>query len=682
MKNIFTFIIFITTAFSAIAQDAHYSLYQYAPLYLNPAFTGQMPGTNRLVLNYRNQWMSIAPPYRNIGATYDHKSRNGGWGLLLNQNDAGAASLKHTNVYFNYALGRQLAQRHHISLGAQAGLTQKRFDPTAFSFDAQYGADGYDNTLDNQENFTKTSALVPDLNVGFAYQLLPKANSKISGEIGFAFSHLNTPDISFTEGQNEILPIKRLLHARLNYAINDKVTLSPRLLTMNHYTADELTYGILGNYKLSASSAVNFGVDIRQDDAFVLTAGIERRNLIVAASFDVTNSSLQTPVNGQGAFEVAVIWLFDKNTNSRPKKPPFASNDSDRDGDGILDKVDKCPDVPGPVRLEGCPEGGNGDRDGDGLLDKVDKCPDVAGLVRLEGCPEDNNNDRDGDGITNEKDKCPDVAGVFRLEGCPETKPSQPVSRDTDGDGVYDDIDLCPTIPGLPQYRGCNDYDKDGVFDNIDVCPKIYGDPANYGCPVDNRNQDSDGDGILDKDDKCVYLKGKPELNGCPDSDGDGISNIDDECPFIKGPKANDGCPMVQQNTPTNPNTNMNMPNEISIEVVEFDLDKSFIRPQYIQMLNRVTNIMLQNPSYNIMLVGHTDFEGSAAYNYQLGQRRSIAVRDYLVRQGVSPDRFQIMSYGEETPKDSNSHSTGRQRNRRTEIIIMDNYNMSKYRGN
>jgi type IX secretion system PorP/SprF family membrane protein len=652
MKYFFTLFIITITSFSVFAQDAHYSMYQYAPLYLNPAYTGQSAHENRLVLNYRSQWMNIPPAYRNIGASFDHKRNNGGWGLLLNQNDAGAASLQQTNVYFNYALGRQLSDRHHISLGGQAGFTQKRFDATALSFDAQYNTtNGFDATLNNGENFTRTSVLTPDFNVGFLYQFLPSEASKISGEAGFAFSHLNTPDISLTEGEQEDLPLKRLLHVKLNYVVNEQFTLSPRILSMSHYTAREVTYGVLGKYKMSEKTALNFGVDIRQDEAFIFTGGIERNNFILAASFDATNSSLQTPTNGQGAVEIALIYLFNKAGTPKPK--PFKNNNNNN----------------------------SNDRDGDGVLDNVDKCPDVPGLVRLQGCPENDSNDRDGDGIVNEKDKCPDVAGVFRLEGCPENSPSQPIAKDSDGDGVFDDIDLCPTIPGLPQYQGCNDYDKDGVFDNIDACPKIYGDAANYGCPLNDKNLDSDGDGVLDKDDKCVYLKGKPELNGCPDSDEDGISDILDDCPFLKGPAANNGCPVknVQNNTstptPSTP-TPTNAAAEISIDIVEFDLDKAFIRPQYIEMLNRVANIMLQNPSYNILLVGHTDASGSATYNYQLGQRRSMAIRDYLVRQGVSPNRFQIMSYGETAPKDSNTDDNGRQRNRRTEIIIMDNFQL------
>ncbi|MFT6937793.1 MAG: outer membrane protein OmpA-like peptidoglycan-associated protein, partial [Saprospiraceae bacterium] len=377
-----------------------------------------------------------------------------------------------------------------------------------------------------------------------------------------------------------------------------------------------------------------------QDEAFIFTGGIERNNFILAASFDVINSSLQIPANGQGAIEIALIYVFEKISDSTPKSFDNKS----------------------------------GDRDGDGVLNEKDKCPDIAGLIRLEGCPENNanNRDRDGDGIVNERDKCPDIAGVFRLEGCPENAPNQPITKDTDGDGIFDDIDLCPTVPGLPKHRGCNDYDKDGVFDNIDVCPKVYGDESNYGCPINNRNLDSDNDGVLDKDDKCVYLRGKPELNGCPDSDGDGISDILDDCPFLKGP-ANSGCPVKNARNARNSG---NSTSEVSIDVIEFDSDKSFIRPQHLEMLNRVANIMLQNPSYNIMLVGHTDASGSMTYNYQLGQRRSMAIRDYLIRQGVSPNRFQIISYGETIPKDSNVNDNGRQRNRRTEIIIMDNYEL------
>jgi outer membrane protein OmpA-like peptidoglycan-associated protein len=56
--------------------------------------------------------------------------------------------------------------------------------------------------------------------------------------------------------------------------------------------------------------------------------------------------------------------------------------DGDRDGDGVVDSIDKCPDQPGPKATYGCP-----DRDGDGLADIADVCPDAAGPIDNRGCP-------------------------------------------------------------------------------------------------------------------------------------------------------------------------------------------------------------------------------------------------------------------------------------------------------
>ena len=113
------------------------------------------------------------------------------------------------------------------------------------------------------------------------------------------------------------------------------------------------------------------------------------------------------------------------------------------------------------------------DRDNDGVMDSVDRCPDVFGLASLQGCP-----DRDGDGIADIDDKCPDVAGIAKYDGCP--------IPDTDGDGINDEEDKCPTVPGLARYQGCPipDTDGDGVNDEEDKCPTRPGPVSNQGCPV------------------------------------------------------------------------------------------------------------------------------------------------------------------------------------------------------
>ncbi|MDG5490965.1 OmpA family protein [Psychroserpens sp. SPM9] len=141
---------------------------------------------------------------------------------------------------------------------------------------------------------------------------------------------------------------------------------------------------------------------------------------------------------------------------------------------------------------------GGKDTDGDGIYDKDDACPDVPGLEAFNGCP-----DSDNDGIEDSKDDCPNEAGLAEFNGCP----------DSDSDGVADKDDDCPTVAGLKALNGCPDADGDGVADKDDQCPNEKGPSANNGCPW----PDTDGDGVLDKDDQCPNEAGTVANNGCPE---------------------------------------------------------------------------------------------------------------------------------------------------------------------
>lgn len=141
---------------------------------------------------------------------------------------------------------------------------------------------------------------------------------------------------------------------------------------------------------------------------------------------------------------------------------------------------------------------GGQDTDGDGIYDKDDECPEVPGLEQFNGCP-----DSDGDGIEDRMDECPNEAGLAQYNGCP----------DTDGDGVPDNRDECPTVAGLAEMNGCPDADGDGIKDSEDECPNEAGPAENNGCPW----QDRDNDGVLDKDDECPEVAGTAANNGCPE---------------------------------------------------------------------------------------------------------------------------------------------------------------------
>ncbi|NJX15019.1 DUF5723 family protein [Tamlana crocina] len=123
------------------------------------------------------------------------------------------------------------------------------------------------------------------------------------------------------------------------------------------------------------------------------------------------------------------------------KIPVYQGKAKDKDGDGVLDKLDGCPKIPGPVENNGCPWT---DRDVDGIMDNVDNCPDEKGPEENNGCPW---GDTDGDTVLDNKDECPDVAGEVENNGCPWP--------DTDGDGVLDKDDQCVNEAGTVANNGC-----------------------------------------------------------------------------------------------------------------------------------------------------------------------------------------------------------------------------------
>jgi hypothetical protein len=148
------------------------------------------------------------------------------------------------------------------------------------------------------------------------------------------------------------------------------------------------------------------------------------------------------------------------------------------------------------------------DRDGDGVPNASDNCPDQYGTVINKGCPELNKSnqlglDSDFDGIINDNDACPDQYGTAKAKGCP----------DADNDGVPDKSDKCKTSPGEGRWEGCPDTDADGLPDHEDSCPNQKGSLADKGCPP----ADSDRDGVPDKVDKCPDKAGKVYLEGCPE---------------------------------------------------------------------------------------------------------------------------------------------------------------------
>lgn len=103
-------------------------------------------------------------------------------------------------------------------------------------------------------------------------------------------------------------------------------------------------------------------------------------------------------------------------------------------------------------------------------------------------------------------------------------------------------------------------------------------------------------------------------------------------------------------------------------EPIYFDHDKSEIRPEHYDYLNKMARILDGIHDLRVEVIGHTDAVGTDEYNVGLSKRRAKAIKDYFKSQGIEPDKLEIDFKGEREPVDSNNTPDGKQRNRRVDF--------------
>ena len=298
----------------------------------------------------------------------------------------------------------------------------------------------------------------------------------------------------------------------------------------------------------------------------------------------------------------------------------FEPTIGDRDGDGIKDDVDKCPDEPedfdGFEDEDGCPEPDNDQRRHPRRRRQVpERSPRTSdGFEDEDGCPEGNESDRDGDGILDDVDKCPDEPedkdGFEDEDGCPDP--------DNDKDGILDVDDLCPNDPE----------DKDG-FEDEDGCP----DP------------DNDKDRILDKDDKCPN---EPETyNGFEDEDG-----CPDKRPRRRRPTTRSRSSRRSTSRPTRRSSSRVVP------------DPRRGRGDAARATRSISLIEVQ---------GHTDERGDDDVQPASSPRIARAVGEALPdrARASTASRLESQGYGETQPLDPQHNEAAWAKNRRVEFIIL-----------
>jgi len=299
------------------------------------------------------------------------------------------------------------------------------------------------------------------------------------------------------------------------------------------------------------------------------------------------------------------------------------------------------------------------DRDGDGVEDDLDRCPDIPGKSIFGGCL-----DSDDDGIGDADDSCPDDVGLKALNGCP----------DTDSDGVADIVDDCPDVPGTAY--GCPDADKDGIADAKDRCPDIPGQAGYEGCPEDPAKAEMEED---------IAMEESAENKEDSLTEKGGSTGVNENNTITTNNNSNENS-TLPNNTNTYPNNNNvnNYPRVVpesalslmadATKRVQFNVLSDDLTTESYQILDQVVSLMITNPQFQLKVSGHTDDRGEDHVNQRLSEKRARACIRYLRDQGVPDAQMSYMGFGARAPLTDNYTEEGRRQNRRVdfELFIMN----------
>jgi type IX secretion system PorP/SprF family membrane protein len=302
---------------NAKSQDFHLSMYDAAPLFLNPAMTGVFEGDWRIHLHHRTQWKAVNfKPYTSYLASFDMPYNKWGFGIQLQNFRAGWGNYNAFQGLLSaaYTLSVDAQKSHNISFGLQAGFVNKSLEAGLHTFNNQYvttNGGGFDSELNSNENFARQSVFVPEVNFGTMYYYA-KQQSRLNPFVGFSMFNLLQPKETFFGGDNK-LPLRTYINVGTRINITDLFFLIPKALIMHQKPGQEINFGLDGGYYLKHSETYLLaGTLFRNKDAFMLYLGARKASYIAKIGYDINFSTLRPASSGRGAFEISFTYMKQK----------------------------------------------------------------------------------------------------------------------------------------------------------------------------------------------------------------------------------------------------------------------------------------------------------------------------------------------------------------------------------
>ncbi|HCQ29834.1 MAG TPA: hypothetical protein DIU39_06075 [Flavobacteriales bacterium] len=316
MKNSSGCILFILIALcgKTWAQDFHLSLPDAAPMYINPALTGQFDGKYRAHLQYRTQWNSLnIRPFTTALASFDMPVKSFAFGIQVMNNNAGTGYYNSLGILGSAAYRFSIDEPgfHNFAAAVQFGGLQKSVKEEELYFENQYNPlnGGYfDNNIPSAENLNAQNFWIPDVIVGFSY-FYGKTAAKINPFIGYSVNHLNKPKESFYQTANT-LPYRHIIHGGVKYNLNERFQFFGKGIMMKQVNNTQFNATLLAYYTIKDPGLILFaGPSFRNKDSFIFEIGGRFSAYQLRLSYDFNTSSLKTYTNGRGGFEIAFTYI-------------------------------------------------------------------------------------------------------------------------------------------------------------------------------------------------------------------------------------------------------------------------------------------------------------------------------------------------------------------------------------
>lgn len=319
---------------SSSSQDIHFSQFYMNPLALNPANAGAERNELQANLNYKDQWRSVASPYKTIAVSCDKRIQKKksamdffAAGVNVFNDKAGDINMKLFQANLSVAYHRYLSKKKYTTLGAgfQSGFSQRSINYESATWGNQFDGNSYNSSLPTGEPVGSTSFTYADFfstGVLFSYnntsgRLKVTDNNAMKANLGLSLFHIIRPKYSFYES-GEKLYMKYVLHGNALVSVpNTNIAFAPGFMYYRQGPAQEIFPGGLIRYSLRQASkytgfykttAVYFGAFLRMKDAIAPVVQVEHAGFNIGVSYDVNISDLKVASTGRGGFEISLKY--------------------------------------------------------------------------------------------------------------------------------------------------------------------------------------------------------------------------------------------------------------------------------------------------------------------------------------------------------------------------------------